>query len=127
MAETYGPVSKDKFTKDGRPKRSGNFSKLLMHYTHKDYPCSLHADGTIIIGSHTPGETLLLPAIIELMRTDKFFKQYRQDGKYNYQGKTYPCWRIIYKNYFTTHGASDFTFTMGIDTKGDFNFKFPEY
>lgn len=123
----YGAVSKDKFTKDGRPKRAGNFSKMYMHYQQHDYPVTRQKDGTFIIGKQTKAETVLQPALIEMLRTDKFFKYYRQEGTLDYYGETFPCWRVICKNYYSIYGASEYTMTMGVNTKGKFDYKFPEY
>lgn len=119
----YG-VSKNKFIKGTTiPKRAGNFSKIRMHYMQRSYPITLH-NGEIIIGKNTPGYNLLSRPLIELMRFDKFFQWYRQEGVYVHNGKEYKCWRTIERSYLKST-FFQFVFTISIDTLGDFTFDFP--
>ena len=121
-------VSKDKFIKGTTiPKHSGRFSSVRMHFCFKDYRMTPGKDGIMIIGNGTIATTILPPSIIEAITGDKFFKSYRRAGTYIHNGKEYPCWMDIHKSFISGYGMPDYTFRLSIDTKGEFEFTFPEY
>lgn len=121
-------VSKDKFIKGTRiPKHSGNYSPSRMHFCARSYRMSHDADGVLIIGKRTQATSILTPAIVQAITSDAFFKSYRREGVYVYNGKEYPCWMEVYKNFITGYGMAEYTFRLSIDTKGEFDFNFPEY
>ena len=121
-------VSKDKFIKGTNiPKHSGRFSPVRMHFCFKDYRMTPNKDGIMIIGNGTIATTILPPGIIEAIAGDKFFNSYRRAGTYIHNGTEYPCWMDIHKSFISGYGMSDYTFRLSIDTKGEFEFTFPEY
>ena len=119
--------SKDKFIKGTNiPKHSGRFSPC-MHFCTRSYRMGLNADGIMIIGNETIATLILPPKIIDAITTDAFFKSYRREGVYVYQDRKYSCWMEVYKSFISGYGMSEYTFRLSIDTKGEFDFIFPEY
>ena len=121
-------VSKDKFIKGTDiPKHSGRFSPVRMHFCAKEYRMEPNEDGVMIIGKGTIATTILPENIIEAITKDKFFKSYRREGIYKHDGKEYPCWMDVHKSFISGYGMADYSFRLSIDTKGEFDFNFPEY
>ena len=130
-------TSKTKFCKGTTiPKHSGNFSAFMMHYQSKSYPLELHeyidSDGyksKAWFINNTPASGTLPQDVIALLSHDKFFKFYEREGIYKHPetGKEYTCTMRICRTFLRGYGMPEFKFTLGIDTRGDFKFNFPEY
>lgn len=119
-------ISTTKFCKGTElPKHSGNYSPIRMHFCQRTYPICKREDGMVIIGKGTLAQTIIPQSLIDLMYNDKFFKTYRREGKYKRNGLEYNCWMDINRCLFNS--LSEFDFRLSIDTRGDFEYEFPEY
>ena len=124
-------VSKDKLTKDGRPKRAGNFSYSTIHHQSlqsRDYYVVLK-DGQLIVGEHTPLSQVMGDLIATLALTDAHFGSYVQDGEKTVAGKKHEAHRRLtrYNARYSYLDAIRFIYREEIYTDGDFDYNFPEY
>ena len=125
-------VSKDKFTKDGRLKRSGNFSYSTIHYQSlqcKDYKVRL-IDKQLIVGTHTPLSSLYPQELVNLALNDGYFERYVRNGVKTINGKQYEVESHLTRrhiHYDYNYINYEFTYREMIYTDGDFDYNFPEY
>lgn len=132
--------SKSKVTKDGKPKRSGNFSYITFHaqsLQSKDYDVFriIKDDGieNLVVGE-TPLAAIFgeFGALVEtLAMRDDNFKEYRREGVHSHCGKQYECRmtlkKIVDSNRYWKGNNRLFKLRIEIYTDGEFTYNFPEY
>ena len=132
-------VSRDKFTKDGRPKHSGNFSYQAVHVNSlqsKDYRVTMKkdkdGDPILIVGNSTPLLAVMPAAVVELAMHDKFLETIVRSGLAEIRGKKYESRKTltrfkVYYNFWTPEERVLFIYREEIWTDGDFIYEFPNY
>ena len=122
-----------KVTKNGEPKRSGNWSASEIKrqsMQSKDYQVRL-VNGGLIVGDHTPlhqvmGKTGYL--IEELALKDEYLNDIVRRGNATINGKEYEACKRLTKAYYH-YSLEDvrYIYREMIYTMGDFEYTFPEY
>lgn len=128
--------SKTKVTKDGRPKRAGNFSYSVFHaqsMQSKDYHVKKvineYGNEILIVGDHTPLWELMGGLVEELALRDKTFDTYTQQGYKTIGSKKYEAHKTLKKSRISMrYGYElDFIYREQIYTDKDFEYQFIEY
>ena len=125
--------SRDKFTKTGDPKMSGNFSYhtfRMQQLQYKEYEVDLveYESGIkqLVVGENkTPLANILGDGIVRLAIEDLCFKQYVREGKVMYGRKFYDARQVLAKNKSALRGL--FSYREEVYTDGEFIHKFKNY
>lgn len=126
-------ISATKFTKDGEPKRSGNWSVSTIHYQSlqfRDYQVR-YENGRLIVGDHTPLADVMGKMgyeIEELAKNDEYLKAISREGYAPIGGKKYESRKILTRT-LRRYSIYDvrYVYREEIYTDGDFDYNFPEY
>ena len=124
-------TSKDKFIKGTNiPKHAGNFAAYhtVCYWATKDYPVNIK-DGLLIVGQNKRlSDIKTMPKEVEwLALNDPNFKQYRQEGEFTFNNKQYKVYATLTKSSFGLYGLTPFTYREAVQTKKEFEYKFPNY
>ena len=117
-----------KVTKNGEPKRSGNWSaSSIRHQTmqSKDY-CVYAKGGAWIVGDHTPLDELM-PGMTEILKNDPYFASYHQEGVHTHGTKQYEAHKTLTMCKHMHYRLYSLIYREIIYTMGDFEYTFPEY
>ena len=123
--------SKTKFTKDGRPKRAGNWSAISVKIAtvqSKDYKVR-NMNGQIIVGTHTLLRDVM-GMVAEVVKNDPYFEKYEQNGYKKVNGKLYEMHLVLTKKHVTiAYARMDYQYILRvmIYTMGEVDFEFPDY
>lgn len=124
-------TSRDKLTKDGQPKHSGNWSYSTIHsqsLQHQEYHVR-RINGELIVGDHTPLSKIFSPGIV-FETNNPHFSSYTERGTKTVGIKQYEARRTLWR--FWAYGSHmylnyEFVYREEIYTDGDFNYNFPNY
>lgn len=127
-----GKGTSRKLTKDGKPKRAGNWSFQAIHLQSlqsRDYHVRRIND-TLIVGDHTKLSSILGEAVAVLAENNTRFDYYVEKGQKQVGLKKYDAERSL-KRFAAkdSHSYLDFEFIYleQIYTDGDFDYNFPDY
>lgn len=126
-------ISATKVTKDGRPKRSGNWSTSTIHYQSlqfRDYKVLFENDRLIVRNSTPLADVMgkMGYAIEDLAKEDQFLNTIVREGYTKYRGKEYESRKRLTRTVFK-YSFEDvrYIYREEIYTDGDFDYSFPEY
>lgn len=122
-----------KLTKDGKPKRAGNWSYNTIHtqsLQFRDYKV-MRIDNELVVGDNqTPLSHIMGEVVATLALNNPYFHEYTEKGIKTVRGKQYEAQRSLTKfSAFGSHMYLDYEFILReqIYTDGDFDYPFPEY